>query len=404
MVAFILYNYMEAGSLRQIIYRFSNPGKINHNYFFMNKRYIKAGCLLVTLAFFINASTGQKRFVCGPEKVDTAFLLSMVRLEQSPLARIASTTRMIKVFIHVLHNGDGTGQAISRANVAAEFQDLQEDFSSNNLCFFLAGVDTIRNTRLNFLFNANDDSPQEFDPYQVAGCLNIFYVQRIEGDNSSCQPPCGIGGIALGGIPGTFCLVDNGNIGDHTISHEVGHCLGLSHTFSRINGRECIDGSNSLVSGDLIGDTRADPYSFNAASCYSDQPSAGNCITYTGDCEDPCGNSSYQPPYNNLMSYWPGCIAQSFTQGQFLRVNATIDNNSSINALTSPQTYTQNAISRSSGFLVRAAIAALSTNGAVNISSSTVASFGGTSVVLKPGFSAIPSGLGSTSVKIHGCN
>jgi len=370
----------------------------------MNKSYFLQGYLFFILAFGASNSTAQKRRICGPEKVDTAFLLSMARLEQSPWLRIASTTRMIKVFIHVLHDDNGTGEAISQADVATEFQDLLEDFSSNNLCFFLAGVDTIRNTSLNIFFNADDDSPLEFDPYQVAGCLNIFYVQRIQGENSSCAPPCGIGGVALGGIPGTFCLVDDGNIGDHTISHEVGHCLGLSHTFARINGRECINGSNSLLAGDLIGDTRADPYSFNAASCYSEQPSAGNCISYTGDCEDPCGSTAYHPPYNNLMSYWLGCITQIFSPGQFLRVNATIDNNSSINALASPQTYTQNAISRSSGFLVRAAIGDLSTNGAVSISSTAVASFGGSSVVLKPGFVARPSGLGTTTVKTHGCN
>ena len=104
------------------------------------------------------------------------------------------------------------------------------------------------------------------------------------------------------------------------------------------------------------------------------------------------------------MSYWPDCIPQIFTAGQFTRVNATIDNNATINALTSPQDYTQNATTKSSGFYIRAAINTLVTNGAVNINSSAVASFGGNSVELKPGFYASPTGLGSTLVKVHGCN
>jgi Pregnancy-associated plasma protein-A len=377
--------------------------------FYLNNRCMKnsaylVGSLSLLLVLISTSSIAQKRLSCGTEKVDTAFLLRMASLEQSPNYRMASTTRMIKVFIHILFNDIGSGQAITRAQVETEFQTLLADFSSNNLCFYLAGVDTIRNNDLNEFFNVDEDDPNEFDPYQVPGCLNIFYVRRIQGENTSCSPPCGIGGIALGGVPGTFCLVDDGNIGGHTISHEVGHCLGLSHTFSRINGRECINGSNSFQAGDLVWDTRADPFSFDGASCYSEQQAANNCITYTGDCEDPCGSTAYNPPYDNLMSYWPGCITQNFTPGQFTRINSTIDNNLMISALASPETYTQNAITRSSGFFVRAAIEQLTTNGSVNIRSGTVASFGGSSVVLKAGFLATPTGIGSTSVKVHGCN
>ena len=346
-------------------------------------------------------TTAQKRFSCGPQKTDTAFLLSMAMMERSPGYVLTNTTRMVKVFIHILCDDNGSGQAITMQQANTEFASLKADYASNNLCFFLGGIDTIHNTSLNLGFNADVGDPNEFDPYQVPSCLNVFYMLKILGSNTSCNPPCGYGGIALGGVPGTFCLVDDDNAGDHTIAHEIGHCLGLSHTFAAINGKECINGSNSLTAGDLIFDTHADPFSFDGASCYSE---SSNGCSYTGNYQDPCGSTNYNPPYNNLMSYWPACSPQLFTAGQFARVNSTVDNYIPVAACASPSNFTQNAVSVSSGFLVRAAINSFGTNGNVIITSSAVASFGGTEAVLAPGFRASPSGLGSTTVKVTGCN
>lgn len=361
--------------------------------------------LLFLFLLALHETKAQRRPLYCADNVrsDTGFLLSMARMDQSPSYRVGSTTRMIKVFIHVLLNDNGISRAATDAEIGSEFARLKADFASNNLCFYLAGVDTIRSTALNFNFNADTDPDSEWDPYQAGGCLNIFYVQEIDGENTACNPPCGYGGIALGGIPGTFCLVASGNIGGGTISHEVGHCLGLYHTFARVGGvRECIDGSNSLIAGDLIGDTNADPYSFNGASCYSETSSG---CGYNGTCEDPCGDRNYTPPFNNLMSYWGGCVTQHFTTQQFQRMNSVIDNNSEINALAAPSNYTLSSANRTSGYIVRAAINALSAGTDVNITNTAFGSFGGgTQVTLTPGFRAAPSGTGETIIKLTGCD
>jgi hypothetical protein len=369
----------------------------------MKKQFLLQNLFLLLLGIIGISADAQRRKNCGTVKTDTAFLLSMASREQNPAYRIENTTRMLNVFIHILYDDNGTAAAITMQRANEEFASLVADYSSNNMCFFLAGVDTIHDTDLNVFFNVDDDNPNEFDPYQVPNCLNVFYVQRIQGTNTSCASGCGIGGIALGGIPGTFCLVDDGNVGDHTIAHEIGHCLGLSHTFSRINGRECINGSNSAIAGDLILDTNADPFSFDGASCYSE--STNSCGTsYTGDCEDPCGDRNYSPPYLNLMSYWDHCSAQSFTPYQFIRVNGTVDNYAPVAICASPSSYTQNSITVSSGYFIKAAINSLSTSGNVTISSSAIATLGGSSVTLASGFHADPSGSGSTTIKITSCN
>lgn len=365
-------------------------------------------CLLLFVFLSIKDKLNAQRqpLYCGSDKVksDTNFLLSMARMDQLPAYRVAATTRMIKVYIHILHNDDGTGGAATAEQIADEFADLKADFAANNLCFYLAGVDTIRDWDLNHNFDTDETPNSVWDDHQAGGCLNIFYVRRILGENSSCSPPCGIGGVALGGIPGTFCLVDDGNIGDHTISHEVGHCLGLYHTFARAGqGRECINGSNSVLAGDLVHDTNADPYSFEGSACYSE--TASGC-GYDGSCNDPCGDDNYTPPYNNLMSYWSGnCVTQHFSSGQFTRVNAVIDNNSEINALAAPSNLTLSSANRTSGYIVRAAINALTAGEDVNITNTTLGSFGGgTQVTLTPGFRAAPSGVGETIIKLTGCN
>jgi len=228
-------------------------------------------------------------------------------------------------------------------------------------------------------------------------------MQKIGGNNTACSPPCGYGGIALGGIPGTYFLIAKGNIGDGvTVGHEMGHSLGLLHSFEKAFGYERIDGTNASNTGDRITDTPADPYAYTDTSCFS--VNATGCL-YTGTCSDPAGARNFTPPYNNLMSYWSsGCYPGQFlTNGQFTNVNSVLNTNAAVRNCLSVSTVTQTAITVSLGFYMNSAINTFNTNGNVIFNGSVKAALGGGTVFLNPGFRANPS-TGQVKITSRPCN
>lgn len=105
----------------------------------------------------------------------------------------------------------------------------------------------------------------------VPGAIDVYYCSNF--------PELGLGNMGLVLINSSTLYAD--------YYHEMGHALGLLHTFEDKYGSELVDGSNSLVAGDFLSDTPAD------ADCsYGSEP-----------CYDPQGNP-YNPDRNNIMSYY----------------------------------------------------------------------------------------------------
>lgn len=96
-----------------------------------------------------------------------------------------------------------------------------------------------------------------------------------------------------------------------TLIHEMGHFLGLLHTFETDTGLELVDGSNCATTGDLICDTEANPTDNGADFEDPDCNYIGNPAT------DAMGNF-YVPPSRNFMSYSP-CKCE-FTKQQYNRM------------------------------------------------------------------------------------
>lgn len=100
-----------------------------------------------------------------------------------------------------------------------------------------------------------------------------------------------------------------------TLAHELGHVLGLGHTFNSFD-LELVDGSNCTTAGDALCDTPADP-----GNLWPGDVDVSTC-TYTGNATDANGDV-YAPMLRNLMCY-SGCLKDTITpeQGQVMRAVA----------------------------------------------------------------------------------
>lgn len=381
----------------------------------MKNKNIIAGCIFLTTGFFASSVQAQVPLPCGNYKINQAAEYNASKyLLQKPGQSLA-VNHLVRVYFHIVTNDNGSNAPITTAQVATEFTTLQSTYAPDNICFLNAGTDSVKNTFLNTLFNAdNDPEGTFFSPYQVPQCINVFYTQKINGNNTACNPPCGYGGIALGGIPGTFFLVSKGNIGaGSSVSHEMGHSFGLLHTFETSRGFEKIDGSNATFTGDLLADTPADPFAYNGKPCFV---YGKNKCTFIGVCPDSNNAINYTPPYTNLMAYWwngtddktgftidcyPNLIT---TNGQFARVNSFLGSYFPLIGCSSANDVLQTGISVTSGYYMNSAINTFSTSGSVSFTGSTKATIGGGRVQLQNGFRASPAGAGIVRIEARPCN
>ncbi len=293
--------------------------------------------------------------------------------------------KVVKVYFHICRNDDGTNAAISLDTLEQEFEDLLEDYTAGGICFANMGYDFVDNTEINTSINPDFTSDvQLLTPFLVPDCLNIFYHANL----------INYGGNAYN-IPNTFCSIAKGNIGVwRTLSHEVGHCLGLSHTFTTGFGEGYINGDSCAYTGDKVCDTAVDP--FNDGACFT-----SNGCNYTGTCTDPSGNSNYSPPYDNIMSYYGSldCTVDVLTPGQYSRALSFMASDAGLQGVQAWSSIPLESVSVSSGYMMLAAIWTITTENIVSFSGSVEASLKADNIVLNPGFSAQPS---TGSVRIGG--
>jgi hypothetical protein len=127
--------------------------------------------------------------------------------------------------------------------------------------------------------------------------LNIWIVPYIQG---SAANGGAVAGYAY--FPGTASDIDGvvlrADQTDWAIAHEVGHSLGLYHTFQGSSSpTTCPTNTNCTSDGDLVCDT--DPH-----------PLVSGCPTGT----NPCTSTSYVPVVYNIMNY--SSCPDRFTTGQ----------------------------------------------------------------------------------------
>ena len=234
---------------------------------------------------------------------------------KSTNAKKPAPTYIIPVVVHNITHSGGVGYvskatidaAIDRLNI--DFQRLNSDTTQTRTIFKPYAMDMDIEFRLAHLDpNGNctegivrleDPSSADFSDadksvsfWDSKKYFNIWLVDLINGSN----PPSYIAGYAQfpwTGINSTYgVVVDNTFFGanDRTLTHEIGHCFGLLHTFQSGCGGNCSS------SGDFICDTP--PATTATYGCSTTQNSCSN----DANGPDPY-NANVVDQIENYMSY-----------------------------------------------------------------------------------------------------
>lgn len=244
-------------------------------------------------------------------------------------------TLRIPVVVHVIQRTNGTG-SMTDARVRSQIDILNEDFQAiagtngangnfANIEFFLATedpngnpTDGITNSTNNTWFNDGGsywntlawDTSRYLNIYSNSASGALGYVPDL--------PQGGIAGsnsdrvVVLYSTFGRNAPFNPFHLG-RTGTHEVGHYLGLLHTFSG----GCASASSCSTNGDLICDTNPEG-------------------SPTGGCPGSRTSCGAQAPTDNYMDYSDDICMEQFTADQVNRMRCTLEHFRPNLALTGP--------------------------------------------------------------------
>lgn len=236
----------------------------------------------------------------------------------------------IAVWVHVLRNSTGTQGDVSDALIESQIEILNEDFlalagtngaggTNSAIHFYLAGI-----TRTNNNSWFNDQQDTSFPPgqrwyyeqlardpnrymnvYTNQAGGNLGYVPQLPADNNGAI----VGALRDRVVVLWDSLGRNAPIGPpynlgRTATHEVGHYLGLEHTFT--GGCATATPPGCYTSGDLICDTNSESGPFFDCS-----PGSTTCGT--------------PDPTDNYMDYTEDLCMLRFTTEQMRRHRCTLE-------------------------------------------------------------------------------
>jgi len=211
----------------------------------------------------------------------------------------------IQVHVHSITNSSGAG-AIPTAQINAQVAVLNAAYKTGGWSYVLNSVDVTVNDEW---FTVSPDSGKQTTEKDMksalriggASDLNLYFANIGQGllgwatfpkDYTSAPEMDGVV-ILYTSLPGGDATnYDEGDTG----THEVGHWMGLYHTFQ--------GGCRSITGGDGVDDTPAEK-----------QANYG-CPGVVDSCPDDAGND----PTDNFMDYVYDSCMTTFTTGQFDRI------------------------------------------------------------------------------------
>ncbi|RDB23274.1 hypothetical protein Hypma_009657 [Hypsizygus marmoreus] len=216
----------------------------------------------------------------------------------------------IKVYFHVVSKDTtAAGGYVSATQIQAQIDVLNEDYSSTGLSFVLAG--TTRTINSNWFVNVGPSKALQTTMKNAlrqggAADLNVYTVGFQSAADSGLLGyatfPSSYSGkpkddgvvVLFSSLPGG--TTTNYNFGQ-TLTHEVGHWVGLYHTFQ----------GGCSGSGDSVSDTP--PEASPASGCPTGR--------------DTCSGGGVDPIHNYMDYSYDSCMTQ-FTPGQTTRLKSQL--------------------------------------------------------------------------------
>jgi len=248
---------------------------------------------------------------CGTRDLDEATARAADDYARAMFAQVggsrAAGEAPIPVYWHVINNGTGTAGDIPDSQINAQIAVLNAAYANANAgySFALAGVTRTTNAAW---YTATNGTTAERNMKNAlrqgsADDLNI-YSNNMGGGllGWATFPSSYASSPKMDGVAILFSSVPGGttvpyNEGD-TATHEVGHWLGLYHTFQ----------GGCSNSGDLVSDTAAER-----------SPAYGCPVN-----RDSCAGKKFPgaDPITNFMDYTDDVCMDTFTSGQVSRIDA----------------------------------------------------------------------------------
>lgn len=309
----------------------------------------KVCSLLWFLLLIICNSTAQvkQQWYCGFDSQSNRVMDSIdglyTRTISRSIAGSRSTVLKLPVVVHIVHNNGP--ENISDALVLQAIADLNDAFRNRGYYNPLTGVDTeiefclARRDTLGRAINGiirhesaltdmsthySNAKLAEIASYNPDQYINIRIVKDV-----CLGIDCNRKGYAVNGLLGSqkfrngitleYNVVGKSSIDDVILIHEMGHYLGLYHTFNK----GCKN-DNCLVDGDKVCDTPPDdntsPFAcnFDANSCKTDEDDSSIYNPFRSILQGGLGDQYDQ--HRNYMDYASTLCSDRFTMGQSARM------------------------------------------------------------------------------------